>query len=42
MHYTSLDVHEETIIPPDMLPRRFAPKSKNPLSGGVQSFLTGC
>ena len=26
----------------DMLARRFARKAKNPLSGGVQSFLTGC
>lgn len=26
----------------DMLPRRFAPQSKNPLSGGLHSFLTGC
>ena len=26
----------------DMLPRRSAHKSKNPLSGGVHSFLTGC
>jgi hypothetical protein len=26
----------------DMLPRRSAPKAKNPLSGGVQSFLSGC
>ena len=26
----------------DMLARRSAPKAKNPLSGGVQSFLTGC
>jgi len=26
----------------DMLARRFAPKAKKPLSGGVQSFLTGC
>ena len=26
----------------DMLPRRFAHKAKNPLSGGVHSFPTGC
>jgi hypothetical protein len=26
----------------DMLARRFAHKAKSPLSGGVQSFLTGC
>ena len=26
----------------DMLPRPSAHKSKNPLSGGVHSFLTGC
>ena len=26
----------------DMFPRRFAHKAKNPLSGGVRSFLTGC
>jgi hypothetical protein len=26
----------------DMLPRRFAHKTKNPLSGRVHSFLTGC
>jgi hypothetical protein len=26
----------------DMLPRRFAHKAKNPLSGGVHSFSTGC
>src|SRR6516165_3093867 len=26
----------------DMLARHFAHKAKNPLSGGVQSFLTGC
>ena len=29
-------------IPADMLRRRFARKAKIPLSGGVQSFLTGC
>jgi hypothetical protein len=26
----------------DMLPRRSAHKAKNPLSGGVHSFLSGC
>jgi hypothetical protein len=26
----------------DMLPRRFALKTKNPFSGGVLGFLTGC
>jgi hypothetical protein len=26
----------------DMLPRRSALKAKNPFSGGVHSFLTGC
>ena len=26
----------------DMLPRRFAHKAKNPLSGCIHSFLTGC
>ena len=26
----------------DMLPRRFAHQSKNPLSGGIHSFLSGC
>jgi len=26
----------------DMLPRRSAHRAKNPLSGGVHSFLTGC
>jgi len=26
----------------DMLARRSAPKSKNPLSSGIHSFLTGC
>jgi len=26
----------------DMRPRRFALKAKNPLSGGVHGFLTGC
>jgi hypothetical protein len=29
-------------IPSDMLPRRSALKAKNPFSGGVHSFLTGC
>jgi hypothetical protein len=29
-------IHEDT------LPRRSAHKTKNPLSGGVQSFSTGC
>jgi hypothetical protein len=29
-------------IPADMLPRRSALKAKNPFSGGVHSFLTGC
>ena len=29
-------------IASDMLRRRFAPKSKIPLSGGVHSFSTGC
>jgi len=27
---------------PDMLPRRFAHKAKNPLSGDIHNFLTGC
>ncbi|HVY71739.1 MAG TPA: hypothetical protein VHH73_17540 [Verrucomicrobiae bacterium] len=26
----------------DMLRRRFAPKARVPLSGGIHSFLTGC
>ena len=26
----------------DMLPRRFAHKAKNPLSGGIHNFSTGC
>jgi hypothetical protein len=29
-------------IPADMLPRRSALKAKNPFSGGIHSFLSGC
>ena len=28
--------------PLDMIPRRSSRKAKNPLSGGIHSFLTGC